>query len=63
MIEYIQMTISGNRNLEERLEKSINCLRHFFLYFNKTSKYHHQNAVLLNLKTVYLFAERYPSNN
>lgn len=61
-IIYINLLNNGNKVLEDKLVKALDCLRYFYVYFNKKCKFTHQKAHLFNLNQIYSFTEKYSNN-
>jgi len=52
-IHYIHQLLGGNKIMEDRLIKNIDCLRVFYFYFNKKCRMIHKVVILSNLKKYY----------
>jgi hypothetical protein len=52
-ISFIKKMINGNKVLEDKLVKAFDCLRSFYIYFNRKSKIIHQKQHINNLKIIY----------
>ena len=62
-VVYINLLNNGNKVLEDKLVKALDCLRYFYVYFNKKCKFTHQKVHLFNLNQIYEFTEKYSSKD
>lgn len=61
--QYINLILDGNKMLEDKLIKVIDCLRTFYMYFNKKCKMVHKKVRIANLQKYYELSEKFPIGN
>jgi hypothetical protein len=57
LTQYINQILDGNKILEDKLIKVIDCLRTFYMYFNKKCKITHKKVRMDNLQQFYEISE------
>lgn len=62
-VNFIKMTINGNKGLQDKLIKAFDCLRSFYAFFNKKCKIVHQTLHIANLRRIYEISENYVGNS
>lgn len=58
-IDYINIVLNGNKIIEDKLIKAIDCLRTFYSFFNKRCKMTHKATCIKNLQKYYELSEKY----
>lgn len=58
-MQYISLLLDGNRVIEDKVIKSIDSLRLFYIYFNRKCKMVHKKTCLANLKKYYDLSENF----